>query len=68
PSWALPYYEILMASPADAALATRGITRHDAVRVEVSFTVLGRLVAVRRCWPCCTDGRQATSQRRDCAR
>lgn len=42
--WVMPYQEILMASPADAALAALGVDRHCAVRVE-NFTVLGRLVS-----------------------
>lgn len=43
--WVLPFHEVLMASPADAALAMYGINRNDAVRVECVFTVLGQLVA-----------------------
>jgi DNA-binding transcriptional LysR family regulator len=41
--WVMPFQELLMASPADAALAALGIDRHCAVRVE-SFSVLDRLV------------------------
>ena len=41
--WVMPFQELLMASPADAALATLGVDRHCAVRVE-SFSVLDRLV------------------------
>jgi DNA-binding transcriptional LysR family regulator len=39
----MPFQELLMASPADAALATLGVDRHCAVRVE-NFTLLDRLV------------------------
>ncbi|WP_216907387.1 LysR family transcriptional regulator [Nocardia noduli] len=41
--WVMPYQEVLMASPADAALAALGVDRHCAVRVE-NFTILGQLV------------------------
>jgi DNA-binding transcriptional LysR family regulator len=41
--WVMPFQELLMASPADAALATLGVDRHCAVRVE-NFTLLDRLV------------------------
>jgi DNA-binding transcriptional LysR family regulator len=41
--WVMPFQELLMASPADAALATLGVDRHCAVRVE-SFSALDRLV------------------------
>jgi DNA-binding transcriptional LysR family regulator len=41
--WVMPFQELLMASPADAALAALGVDRHCAVRVE-SFSVLDRLV------------------------
>ncbi|WP_216870785.1 LysR substrate-binding domain-containing protein [Modestobacter excelsi] len=41
--WVMPFQELLMASPADAALATLGVDRHCAVRVE-SFSLLDRLV------------------------
>ena len=41
--WVMPFQQLLMASPADAALATLGVDRHCAVRVE-SFSVLDRLV------------------------
>ena len=41
--WVMPFQELLMASPADAALAGLGIDRHCAVRVE-SFSLLDRLV------------------------
>jgi len=42
--WVMPFQELLMASPADAALAALGVDRHCAVRVE-NFNVLDRLVA-----------------------
>jgi DNA-binding transcriptional LysR family regulator len=41
--WVMPFQELLMASPADAALAALGVDRHCAVRVE-NFSVLDRLV------------------------
>jgi DNA-binding transcriptional LysR family regulator len=41
--WVMPFQELLLSSPADAALAVLGVDRHCAVRVE-SFTVLDRLV------------------------
>lgn len=45
--WVMPFQELLMASPADAALAALGVDRHCAVRVE-SFSVLDRLVVGTR--------------------
>jgi DNA-binding transcriptional LysR family regulator len=41
--WVMPFHELVMSSPADAALSALGIDRHCAVRVE-GFTVLDRLV------------------------
>ena len=41
--WVMPFQQLLMSSPADAALAALGVDRHCAVRVE-SFSVLDRLV------------------------
>ncbi|WP_072803073.1 LysR family transcriptional regulator [Rhodococcoides yunnanense] len=41
--WIMPFQEVSMTSPADAALATLGVDRHCAVRVE-SFRTLTELV------------------------
>ncbi len=42
--WVMPFHELVMASPADAALTALGVDRRCAVRVE-SFTLLDRLVS-----------------------
>lgn len=41
--WIMPFHEVSMTSPAEAALATLGVDRHCAVRIE-SFRTLADLV------------------------